>query len=154
MEAFENRLGSYHCHFHLRHCVTPPPAEDMKWYYLQLRRGSSRPDNERKQELMDNEIHHFNRSFGCLIMEMIPIKKGGSDRSFFRICLRESVQFYFMHYGSDIAENFTGRACNKFLSGINISVPQIIAQDSRQHFIPSGRLRRYWFVVAGSSALE
>jgi Predicted phosphotransferase related to Ser/Thr protein kinases len=67
--------------------------------------------------------------------EMIPIKKGGSDRSFFRIRLPEKSSFIFMHYGTDVAENSYWARINKFLAGINISVPRIIAQDLRQHFI-------------------
>ena len=67
--------------------------------------------------------------------EMIPIKKGGSDRSFFRVCLPDKSSFIFMHYGTDIEENSYWAGINELLSGINISVPRIIAQDLRQHFI-------------------
>ncbi len=37
--------------------------------------------------------------------ELSPIKKGGSDRSFFRVCLPDQKSFIFMHYGIDVAEN-------------------------------------------------
>jgi len=67
--------------------------------------------------------------------EIIPIKKGGSDRNFSRIRLKDKSSFIFMHYGTDVKENSYWASINKFLSGINISVPRIIAQDLRQHFI-------------------
>lgn len=67
--------------------------------------------------------------------EILPIKKGGSDRSFFRVCLPDKSSYIFMHYGTDIEENSYWAGINEFLAGINISVPRIIAQDLRQHFI-------------------
>jgi len=67
--------------------------------------------------------------------EMIPIKKGGSDRSFFRISLPDKTSFIFMHYGTDVKENAYWAGINKFLSDINIFVPRIIAQDLQRHFI-------------------
>jgi len=67
--------------------------------------------------------------------EMIPLEKGGSDRSFFRVCLPDKSSFIFMHYGTDIEENSHWAGINEFLSCINIYVPRIIAQDLRQHFI-------------------
>ena len=66
---------------------------------------------------------------------MTPIKKGGSDRSFLRVCLPDKSSFIFMHYGTDIEENSYWAGINKFLAGLEISVPRIIAQDLRQHFI-------------------
>lgn len=67
--------------------------------------------------------------------ELSPIKKGGSDRSFFRVCLPDQKSFIFMHYGIDVAENAYWADINTFLAGINISVPQIIAQDVKSHII-------------------
>jgi hypothetical protein len=67
--------------------------------------------------------------------EIIPIKKGGSDRSFFRIYLPDKTSFIFMRYGSEVEENAYWVSINEFLAGFNISVPRIIAQDLRQHFI-------------------
>ena len=67
--------------------------------------------------------------------ELIPIKKGGSDRSFLRVCLPDKSSFIFMHYGTDIEENSYWAGINKFLADLEISVPQIIAQDIKQHFI-------------------
>jgi aminoglycoside/choline kinase family phosphotransferase len=85
---------------------------------------------------MNKEIQKFlNDNLGEKDFELTPIKKGGSDRSFLRVCLPDKSSFIFMHYGTDIEENSYWAGINEFLSGINISVPRIIAQDLRQHFI-------------------
>lgn len=67
--------------------------------------------------------------------KMLPIKKGGSDRSFFRVLLPDKTSFIFMHYGVDVEENSYWVDINNFLSGIGVCVPQIIALDTRLHFI-------------------
>jgi aminoglycoside/choline kinase family phosphotransferase len=85
---------------------------------------------------MNKEIQKFlNDHLGAVEVELIPIKKGGSDRSFFRVCLPDKTSFIFMHYGNEVEENAYWADINKFLTDINISVPQIIAQDVSQHFI-------------------
>ena len=71
-----------------------------------------------------------------------------------------------MHYGTEVEENDHWANINKFLAGLHISVPQIIAQDIRQHFIlledlgdvdlwskralPWDRRRDYYFQVLTS----
>jgi len=67
--------------------------------------------------------------------EILPIKKGGSDRSFFRVSLPDKTSFIFMHYGTDVEENACWTGINKFLASLDISVPQIVAQDIKRHFI-------------------
>jgi N-acetylmuramate 1-kinase len=85
---------------------------------------------------MDKEIQKFlTANLGVSSWEMIPIKKGGSDRSFFRILRPGQSSFIFMHYGTDVAENSHWSDINKFLADIGICVPRIIAQDSNLHFI-------------------
>ena len=85
---------------------------------------------------MDKEIGKFlSKQLGNADFKLEPIKKGGSDRSFFRICLPSKTSFIFMHYGTEVEENAHWAGINKFLAGLEISVPQIIAQDIRQHFI-------------------
>lgn len=87
-------------------------------------------------ELMDEKIKKFLAdNLGAPVWEMIPIKKGGSDRSFYRVLLPDQSSFIFMHYGTDVAENSCWSDINNFLAGIGICVPQIIAQDSQLHFI-------------------
>ena len=85
---------------------------------------------------MNKEIQKFlNDHLGAVDVELIPIKKGGSDRSFFRVCLPDKTSFIFMRYGTEVKENSYWAGINKFLAGLDICVPQIIAQDVSQHFI-------------------
>ena len=85
---------------------------------------------------MTKEIQKFlNDHLGAADVELIPIKKGGSDRSFFRVCLPDKTSFIFMHYGIEVEENARWADINKFLTGLDISVPQIVALDIKQHFI-------------------
>ena len=67
--------------------------------------------------------------------EILPIKKGGSDRNFFRVCLPDKSSFIFMRYGTEVEENAYWTGINKFLASLDISVPQIVAQDIKRHFI-------------------
>lgn len=67
--------------------------------------------------------------------ELVPIKKGGSDRSFFRVCLPDKTSFIFMHYGNEVEENAHWVDIDKFLARLDIAVPRLIAQDALQHFI-------------------
>ncbi len=87
-------------------------------------------------EFMNKETQNFlTDHLGAADFELLPIKKGGSDRSFFRVLLPDQSSFIFMHYGSDVAENLCWADINNFLAGINVSVPRIIAQDADSHFI-------------------
>ena len=89
-----------------------------------------------KQVAMNKETQKFfDDHLGTADVELIPIKKGGSDRSFFRLCLPDKTSYIFMHYGTEVEENAHWSAINKFLAGLEISVPQIIAQDLKQHFL-------------------
>ncbi len=92
--------------------------------------------NSRAMELMNQEIQKFlSGHLGIDNFELIPIKKGGSDRSFFRILLPDQSSFIFMHYGTEVAENACWLDVNRFFAGIGIAVPQISAQDEKLHFI-------------------
>jgi aminoglycoside/choline kinase family phosphotransferase len=85
---------------------------------------------------MNKEIQKFlNDHLGAVDVEFAPIKKGGSDRSFFRVCLTDKTSYIFMHYGNEVEENAHWVGINKFLAGLDVSVPQIIAQDVSQHFL-------------------
>jgi aminoglycoside/choline kinase family phosphotransferase len=77
----------------------------------------------------------LNDHLGTVETKLTPIKKGGSDRSFFRVCLPDETSFIFMHYGNEVEENAYWATINKFLTGLDICVPQIVAQDIKQHFI-------------------
>ena len=88
------------------------------------------------RELMDKKIKKFlNDHLGVVDVELTPIKKGGSDRSFFRVYLPDKSSFIFMHYGTEVEENYYWAHINKFLAGLDICVPQIVAQDIKRHFI-------------------
>jgi len=85
---------------------------------------------------MNREMQKFLKEhLGAEDFELIPIKKGGSDRNFFRVCLPDETSFIFMHYGNEVEENAYWATINKFLTGLDICVPQIVAQDIKQHFI-------------------
>jgi aminoglycoside/choline kinase family phosphotransferase len=88
-------------------------------------------------EFAEKEIKKFliNNLGSQTTFEILPIKKGGSDRSFFRVSLPDKTSFVLMRYGTEIKENTYWADINKFLAGLEISVPRIIAQDLRQHFI-------------------
>jgi aminoglycoside/choline kinase family phosphotransferase len=85
---------------------------------------------------MNKEIQKFlSDHLNAKDFELEPIKKGGSDREFFRVSLPDKTSYIFMHYGNEVEENAHWANINKFLAGIDISVPQIFAQDVSQHFI-------------------
>jgi N-acetylmuramate 1-kinase len=87
-------------------------------------------------ELIDEKIKEFiAANLDTTDYELIPIKKSGSERRFSRVCLPDKTSFIFMHYGTEIEENAYWADINKFLAVLDISVPQIIAQDIKQHFI-------------------
>jgi len=85
---------------------------------------------------MKNEIQKFlAANLAVPAWEMMPIKKGGSDRSFYRVLLPDQSSFIFMHYGTEVTENSCWLDINIFLAGIGVAVPQIVAQDEKLHFI-------------------
>jgi hypothetical protein len=85
---------------------------------------------------MEKEIEKFlAANLSTVKWEMIPIKKGGSDRNFYRISLPDNKSFIFMHYGTEVAENLYWVRINSFLTSIGVSVPAIIAHDQARHFI-------------------
>jgi aminoglycoside/choline kinase family phosphotransferase len=87
-------------------------------------------------KLIDEKIKKFiSTNLSTTDYELIPIKKGGSDRNFFRVLLPDKTSFIFMHYGTEVEENSCWAGINRFLTGLEISVPQIVAQDIKLHFI-------------------
>jgi len=87
-------------------------------------------------EFMHKEIQKFlTEHLGNADFKLEPIKKGGSDRSFFRVSLPDKTSFIFMHYGDEVAENAHWTGINKFMASLDINVPRIIAQDVTRHFI-------------------
>jgi aminoglycoside/choline kinase family phosphotransferase len=85
---------------------------------------------------MNQEIRNFlNDHLSAVEFEYDPIKKGGSDRSFYRVRLPEGHTFIFMNYGTEVEENAYWAEINRFLADINIPVPVIIAFDYRRRFL-------------------
>ncbi|HPK54606.1 MAG TPA: phosphotransferase [Smithellaceae bacterium] len=85
---------------------------------------------------MTAEIRNFlARNLKTEIFDIAPIKKGGSDRNFYRVRRPDQSTLILMHYGSDVAENDYWADIARFLAAIKICVPQIIAQDANRHFI-------------------
>ena len=85
---------------------------------------------------MQKEIQKFlTEHFGKADFNLDPIKKGGSDRQFFRVILPHGNSFIFMHYGDEAAENAHWTGIDKCMASLNINVPRIIIQDVPRHFI-------------------
>jgi aminoglycoside/choline kinase family phosphotransferase len=88
------------------------------------------------KKLMHKEIQQFlTGHLGKRDLKLEPIKKGGSDRAFFRVILPKNNRYIFMHYGTEVEENSFWSGINDFLTRLGISVPRIIAQDTARRFI-------------------
>jgi N-acetylmuramate 1-kinase len=87
-------------------------------------------------EFMHKEIQKFLKdNLNANDFNLEPIKKGGSDRQFFRVTLPNKTSFIFMHYGNEVEGNAHWVGINKFLADLEVCVPRIIAQDIAQHFL-------------------
>ena len=87
-------------------------------------------------ELMHKETQKFLTEYlGHADFKLDPIKKGGSDRQFFRVTLPDKTSFIFMHYGDEVEENAHWININRFMASLDIFVPRIVAQDVSRHFI-------------------
>jgi len=85
---------------------------------------------------MQKEIHKFlTEHLGHADFTLEPMKKGGSDREFFRVSLPHRDSFIFMHYGDEVAENAHWFSINRFMASLKMNVPKIIIQDVPRHFI-------------------
>jgi len=85
---------------------------------------------------MQKEIQKFlTEHLGHTDFTLEPIKKGGSDREFFRVSLPHGDSFIFMHYGDEVAENAHWAGINKFMTSLKINMPRIIIRDVPRHFI-------------------
>jgi hypothetical protein len=85
---------------------------------------------------MQKEIQKFlTEHLGKTDFTLEPIKKGGSDRQFFRVSLPHKDSFIFMHYGDEVEENAHWTGINRFMASLDMNVPRIITQDSSKHFL-------------------
>ncbi|MBN1365078.1 MAG: phosphotransferase [Syntrophaceae bacterium] len=93
-------------------------------------------DEKHLSRNMYKEIQKFIKdNLGAKDFELVPIKKGGSDREFIRVSLPDKTSFVFMHYGDEVAENAHWAGINRFMASLKINVPRIFAQDDPRHFI-------------------
>ncbi len=69
------------------------------------------------------------------IINILPVARGGSIRSFHRILYRDNNSVIFMHYDRGLKENKYYAAIAEFLRGINIPAPRIVAHDPARGFI-------------------
>ncbi|MDD4355721.1 MAG: hypothetical protein PHN98_00605, partial [Smithellaceae bacterium] len=85
---------------------------------------------------MNRQIRTFlNHHLGVVDFQYESIRKGGSDRSFYRVVLPDGKSFIFMNYGNEVEENAYWAGINRFMTNINVPVPLIIAFDYRQRFL-------------------
>lgn len=85
---------------------------------------------------MNKAIRQFlNDHLSVVDFQYDPIKKGGSDRNFYRVRLPGGPTFIFMEYGTDVEENAFWADINRFMTEIGIPVPVIIAYDYRNRFL-------------------
>jgi aminoglycoside/choline kinase family phosphotransferase len=69
-------------------------------------------------------------------VHITPVAGGGSKRSFHRITYEEGrSSAIYMHYDLSLAENKIYAAIARFLRGIDVPAPQIIAHDTARGFI-------------------
>jgi hypothetical protein len=74
---------------------------------------------------MNKEIRKFlNDHLSVVDFQYDPIKKGGSDRNFYRVRLPHGPTFIFMEYGTDVEENAYWAAINRFMTEIGITTPR------------------------------
>ncbi|MGV8079393.1 MAG: aminoglycoside phosphotransferase family protein [Syntrophales bacterium] len=68
-------------------------------------------------------------------VELTLLAGGGSDRSFHRVARAGGSSAVLMQYGPEGRENAIFTATARFLRGIGVPVPQIIAEDLKQGFV-------------------
>jgi NDP-sugar pyrophosphorylase family protein/aminoglycoside/choline kinase family phosphotransferase len=107
--------------------------------------GNAQPrpeDNEKAQPfetIADAAVrqyvcHVLNRT-ETAIKEIAPLAKGGSDRTFRRICLSDAPSLIFMHYNPGREENRHYAAIAGFLRKIDLAVPRIFHHDPERCFM-------------------
>jgi len=85
---------------------------------------------------MDKGIQEFLITNLCEAdWSMMPIQKGGSDRSFFRVLATGQKSFILMQYGLEKDENYCWLDIARFLHSIHVTVPEIIADDEKQRLV-------------------
>ena len=87
----------------------------------------------------DNEITLFVRSAlglpGTAPLDLSPIARGGSSRSFYRADCGDRGTVIFMHYADTPVENTRYAAIAGFLGEIGATVPRIVIHDQTRRFL-------------------
>ena len=85
---------------------------------------------------MDKKIESFlSDHLGFVEFRLRPIDKGGSDRTYSRVLLKDGRNFIFMAYGVETQENAYWVELNRFLHELRVPVPRIIAFDQNRRFL-------------------
>ena len=85
---------------------------------------------------MNDDIRNFlNDHLSVLDFQYEPIKKGGSDRVFYRVSLPDSQTFILMQYGTEVEENACWVGISRLMSQLSIPVPHIVAYNQRQRLL-------------------
>ncbi len=102
-----------------------------------LRYETPLPDSDLERAAQE-ESAFIRRTLGLAAatqVEMTPVGKGGSDRSYFRISVSGETSSILMRYGRMYEENDLYADIASFLRGIGVTVPTIIGHDSEQRLI-------------------
>jgi hypothetical protein len=68
-------------------------------------------------------------------IEITALAKGGSQRSFFRVCYDNEINVIFMHYDTSKPENNYYAAIADFLRSIGVPAPRILHHDLEKSFL-------------------
>lgn len=85
---------------------------------------------------MNKDIRKFlNDHLSMVDIQYDPIKKGGSDRNFYRVRVPSGSTFIFMEYGTEVEENAYWTGINRFMTDIGMPTPRIVAYDQKKRFL-------------------
>ena len=84
--------------------------------------------------LLDQTFARFPQFNGQRV-EVQPLEKGGSDRSFFRVAVGDGTSLILARYGRQREENVHYVEIARFLSNVGVRVPEIYFHDESQGLI-------------------
>lgn len=84
--------------------------------------------------LIDQTVSRF-PSFAAHDVAVVPLEKGGSDRSFYRIAIKDVHSLILAKYGHQREENRHYVAIARFLTGVGVRVPEIYFHDENEGLI-------------------
>ncbi|MFH1079287.1 MAG: phosphotransferase [Pseudomonadota bacterium] len=80
-------------------------------------------------------VYHVLNRPETAITQIAPLAKGGSDRTFRRICFSDASSRIFMHYNPGREENLRYVAIAGFLRELDLAVPKIFHHDPERCFV-------------------